>query len=73
MADITLHVDEYLDEAQRQRLLERLCAEGGVHAVTSLPTTPKFVVIDYDSSLTSSQAFLHMVSAEGLRGELIGL
>ena len=73
MADITIHVDQYHDEAQRQRLLERFSREGGVHSVTSLPRTPKFVVIGYDSKQTNSQSLLGMVNAEGLRGEIIGL
>lgn len=73
MADITIHVDSYQDESQRQRLLDRLNTQQGVSAVTSQQSHPQLVVVEYDPDQVNSQALLGTVQAEGLHGELIGL
>ncbi len=73
LVDVTLHIDEKLDEQDRKRIEGNLRAISGVVSVHNPDDRPHLVVVEYNPAVTSSEAVLKCVTGEGVHAELIGL
>lgn len=73
IVDITVHIDEELDDAAQQRLGERLQAEEGIVRARYLAAKPHLMVLDYDAERLDAAALLAAVQRQGVHAELLGL
>jgi hypothetical protein len=75
LADVTLHVDEELDDEARASLEQALRECDGVVSVHFNTNTarPHLAVIEFVPEKVSSQDLLSIVQRQGYHGELMGL
>lgn len=73
IVDVTIHIDENLEDARRPQLIEKMRAQAGVVAVGYHDEKPHLMVVEYNPEKTSSAQLLEAVKGEGLHAELIGL
>jgi hypothetical protein len=73
LVDVTIHVDENLDEAQRKTVDEQLRAVDGVVSVHNPDKTPHLMTIEYNPEKVDSASLLATVKATGVHAEMIGL
>jgi hypothetical protein len=73
LVDVTLHIDESLDERQREKLEEALRAVQGVVSVHLPEDRRHLVVVEYDPAQAKSQDILKRAVGEGIHAELVGL
>ncbi len=69
--DLTLHIDEVLDDGMRQILQAALMRVDGVDGVVFQERHPHLLVIRYDVFRVSSRAILKIVEAENLVPHMI--
>jgi len=70
--EIVIHVDDALEDAQRNELINGLCKQGGVENARFTPGRDHLLVIDYDRDQLSAQDVLGFVQGDNLRAELVG-
>jgi len=73
LTDVTIHVDESLDEDCRQDVETSLRAMDGVVSVQNPDAHPHLVMVEYNPTETSSSHLLSGVTDQGYHAELIGL
>lgn len=73
MADITVHIDEDLNQARRGDIEIRVRSLDGVMAFQNADKTPHLSVVKYDPIQVDSGEILSAVKSSGVRAELIGL
>ena len=72
-ADVTVHIDETLDHAQRAQMEDGFRTLDGVVSVhMANGPAAHLVVVGFDPDIASSQDLLTAVSGQGHHGELIG-
>jgi len=73
IANVTLHIDEDLDQPQREHMEEGFRTLDGVVSVhMAHGPAAHLVVVGYDPEVANSQDLLGTVEAQGHHGELIG-
>ena len=73
MVDVTVHIDESVDHAGRERIADSLRALEGVLAAVSHDERPHLMVVEYNPDRVTSQAILSRVKSAGVHAELVGL
>lgn len=73
LADITLHIKEALDHAERDEMEVQLRGLNGVVSVHNPDSKPHLVVVEYNPERLKSSLILKTVTNGGLHAELIGL
>lgn len=73
LVDVTIHVDENLDAAQRNTVDQQLRGLDGVISVHNADKTPHLLTIEYDPQQIDSVRLLNAVKATGVHAEMIGL
>ncbi|MDH5633311.1 MAG: ATP-binding protein [Gammaproteobacteria bacterium] len=73
MVDITLHIDENTNHADRESLRDDLLHNVGVMAADYDEKTPHLMTIAYDPDKINSSRFVRIAENKGLHAELIGL
>jgi hypothetical protein len=73
LADVTIHVDESLQESERLKLEKDLRAKDGVVSVHFSEKTPHLVIVTYDPDHAKSKDVLKVVLGEHLHAELVGI
>ncbi len=73
LADVTVHIDESLDEEGRRKLEEAFRIRDGVVSVRINPDCPHLVSIEYNPKVIKSRDLVDIPRFQGLRGELVGL
>ena len=73
LTDVTIHVDETLDEGSRQDVETTLRSMDGVVSVQNPDAHPHLVMVEYNPAETSSGQLLTGVTGQGYHAELIGL
>ena len=73
IVDVTIHIDETLEEARRPQLVDKIRDQDGVVAVGYHDEKPHLMVVEYNPDKTSSSDLLETIKGEGLHAELIGL
>lgn len=73
LVDVTVHIDETLDAAQREALVDTVRGEPGVVSVALHAQKAHLMIVEYDPEVTSSANLLQRVKAQGVHAELVGL
>ena len=73
LADVTLHIDENLNDEQRGSIEESIRALDGVVSVHNPDNTPHLTMVEYNPEVTSSSAILERVTRQGAHAQIIGL
>lgn len=72
MSDITVHIDETLDDSTIQVLQNDLVRMEGVDHIDSTARHPHLMVVNYDHDRMDSNTILSEFTNHGLHAELIG-
>jgi hypothetical protein len=70
--EVVIHINETLDDTQRQDLMATVAEVGGVAESEFCPSRFHLMLVAYDPESTSSRAILDQVQAQGLHAQLIG-
>lgn len=70
--DIVVHVDEFLDEQNRQRVEHAMIKAAGVERARFNKERQHLLLIGYDPAQTSSTKILKLVKQQQLSAQLIG-
>jgi hypothetical protein len=75
LADVTLHVDEELNEGARNALETALRQRDGVVSVhfNANATHPHLAIVGFNPDKVSNKDLLSIVKYQGYHGELVGL
>jgi len=73
LADVTIHIDETLDEIRMEKLRDRLLGQTGVVTADYKMEKPHLMIVEYDPAKNSSDGLLRSLTTEGVHAELIGL
>jgi 3-dehydroquinate dehydratase len=73
LVDITLHVDENLNNEQKETIEESLRSLDGVISVHNSEKTPHLTIVQYNPDKMDSKRILKRVTDQGAHAELIGL
>ncbi|EGV51807.1 hypothetical protein [Candidatus Endoriftia persephone] len=73
LADITIHVDETLDESGQKQLESAFREREGVVSVHHENNRPHLFVLEYNPEKVSGRDLLSITHFQGLHGELVGL
>ena len=73
MADVTIHINETLDEAALHGVADALRGQKGVTSVVSHDDKPHLMVVHFNPDETSSAEILGSVTGRGYHAELLGL
>ena len=73
LADVTLHIDQALDDDTLSRLESEYRQREGVVSVRINPDKPHLLLVEYNPKLIRSRDLLDVLRYQGLEGELIGL
>lgn len=73
LADVTIHIDETLNEEGKAKLEEAIRNRDGVVSVRINPDRPHLVVVEYNPKMIRSLDLLDISRFQGLHGELVGL
>jgi len=73
LADVTVHIDETLDEDGKTKLEEAFRGRDGVVSVHISPEHPHLVVIEYNPKKVTSRDLVDVPHFQGLHAELVGL
>jgi len=70
--DVTVHIDESLDQEARNRLVSHLRSLDGVVSVEGSETTPHLFIVRFDESHITTKNILKVILGENLHAELLG-
>jgi hypothetical protein len=73
LADVTLHINQSLEQEHRTRIEGHLRAIQGVVSVHNPDDRPHLAIVQYNPAQTSSEHILSTVIGQGVQAELIGL
>lgn len=73
VADVTLHIDETLDEKELLALEQTMRNATGIVSVGHSDKDRHLMVVLYDPAETKSINILHSLASQGYHGELVGL
>jgi len=73
IADVMVHVDESLDEAQLHALEDEIRGDRGVVGVGHNPSKPHLLMVAYDTEAARPADFIQQIKGRGLHAELVGL
>lgn len=73
MVDVTLHIDETTNHADRESLRDDILHNVGVMAAAYHDDKPHLMVIEYDPDKINSSQFVNIAERKGLHAQLIGL
>jgi len=72
MVDVTLHIDESLDEGTRIELLEIIRDLNGVIGLGYHEEKPHLMIVEYNADILNSSEILAAIASTGIHAELIG-
>ncbi|WP_303902634.1 ATP-binding protein [Thiohalomonas denitrificans] len=72
-ADVTVHIDEELDDARTSQVCSTLEGVNGIQRVRCAEHQKHLIVVEFDPDAVDSHAVLDHVQRQGLHAELIGL
>lgn len=70
--EVIVHVDESLDQWQRQELVSFLEAADGIESAEFCPLRYHLMLVQYDRDRVNSQDVLGLVTTRNVHAELIG-
>lgn len=72
-ADVTVHIDETLDEGRIHQVCSELERIEGVYSVRCAEHQRHLLIVEFDPDTVGSHAVLDNITQQGLHAELIGL
>ena len=73
LVDVTIHVDEGINEDQQNTIIEVLRDCNGVVAIGHQHKSFHLFIVEYDPELVNSKELLDVVKEQGVHAELVGL
>lgn len=73
VVDVTLHIDETLDDTELLALEQAIRKDAGIVSVGHSDKDKHLMVVMYDPTETKSINILHSLADQGYHGELVGL
>lgn len=73
LVDVTIHIDETVDESHRPKLVDKVRQQDGVVSVGYHDEKPHLMIVEYNPEKINSKTLLQTIQNEGLHAELIGL
>ena len=73
MVDVTLHLDEFISQEDRESIRDSLLNMNGVMAAACHDERPHLIIIEYNPDTINSSEFLKVAQDHGLHAELVGL
>jgi len=73
MVDVTLHIDEDLDQSTRDQLREDLLHITGVTSADSGNNKPHLMIVEYNPDVVDPILFVEYGKQHGLHMQLIGM
>lgn len=73
IVDMIVHVDETIPSEKMHELEDAVRTDACVISACSSNENPHMLMVTYNPACTSSGKLLHMVQAQGVRAELVGL
>lgn len=73
LADVTIHVDQDLDTAERAALEDKFRARDGIVSVHFNEQRPHLLVCEFVPEKVTTMDLLSILRFQGYRGELVGL
>lgn len=73
IVDMIVHVDETIPSEKMHELEDAVRTDACVISACSSNENPHMLVVTYNPACTSSSKLLHMVQAQGVHAELVGL
>jgi hypothetical protein len=73
LADVTIHVDQPMDEETATRLEDTLRQRMGVVSVRINPDRPQLVIVEYNPKQINSRDLVDVPRFMGMSAELVGL
>ena len=73
LVDITMHIDESLQQIDLELLRDSLLRTKGVMAADFHRRAPHLMIIGYDPDKIQSMEFLRIAQQKGIHAELVGL
>jgi hypothetical protein len=73
LVDVTIHIDETIEQSRRPELVDTVRQQDGVVSVGYHDEKPHLMIIEYNPEKISSKTLLQTVKDQGLHAELIGL
>lgn len=70
--DIVVHIDEHLDEQNRQRIEYAMIKQVGIERARFNNDRHHLLIINYDPTQTSSFRILNLIQRQKLTAQLIG-
>lgn len=71
--DVLMHIDDALDSASSERLIQRLNSVKGVNEIRFRPEKNHLVMVCYDPQDVRATNLLHTVQNLGHQAQLVGL
>lgn len=72
MSDVTVHIDETLNQRSVQALIKEITRQGGIDHIDYNEHKPHLMVVNYDHDKLDSAGVLSAFTDQGLHAELIG-
>ena len=72
-ADVTIHVDETIDQNKPEAIAGLIEAHPGVVGVTRPDDKPHLIIVKYDPLEVSAHSLLDVVRDQGVHAKLVGL
>lgn len=73
ITDAMIHTGEVLSESEFKVLSDRVHRGEGIVSLSRNPHTPRFLIVVYNATRTSSIAILNAVRQQGYQASLIGI
>ncbi len=73
LTDILIHLDQKIDDTEKQNLVEQLRDLDGVVAPRFTKAKAHLLLIAYNSNTTNSTTLLNKVRDKGYKAQLVGL
>lgn len=73
LVDITMHIDQRIQQPELESLRKRLLSTDGVKTADYQTRRPHLMIVGYDPEKVNSLEFIRIARRKGIDAELVGL
>ncbi len=73
LVDVTLHINEELDQVDRNKLCDELLHISGVNSADASGGKPHLMIVEYNPDVVDPMIFIEYAKQRGLHMQLIGM
>jgi len=73
IVDVTLHIDEDLEQVDRDKFCDELLHISGVNAAEPSEGKPHLMIVEYNPDVVAPTIFVEYAKQRGLHMQLIGM